>query len=192
MDDYKNSKEGRIVAAKYADILHKSRPEPSFKHPRMSLSNRAKIFSPFAALRGYEEEIEDEKWKQTRVTKKILSDEEAAELSDRLLQVKKGMIVTVRYFKADTEHPAMPPLGTYETIAGKVETIDPAYRKIAISTGNTKVPICGYTGALKAPVRCFGNHLSGKRKSWFRTDNECGGAAILKTRTSRMGTPVGC
>ena len=24
----------------------------------------------------------------------------------------------------------------------KVETIDPAYRKIAISTGNTKVPIC--------------------------------------------------
>lgn len=50
----------------------------------------------------------------------------------------------------------------------------------------------GYTSALKAPVRCFGNHLSGKRKSWFRTDNDCGGAAILKTRTSRMGTPVGC
>lgn len=45
-------------------------------------------------------------------------------------------------YSADTEHPAMPPLGTYETIAGKVETIDPAYRKIAISTGNTKVPIC--------------------------------------------------
>ncbi len=52
--------------------------------------------------------------------------------------------------------------------------------------------LLGYTSALKAPVRCFGNHLSGKRKSWFRTDNECGGAAILKNRTSRMGTPVGC
>ena len=50
----------------------------------------------------------------------------------------------------------------------------------------------GYTGALKAPVRCFGNHLSGKRKSLFRTDDEWGGAAILKNRTSRMGTPVGC
>lgn len=37
-----------------------------------------------------------------------------------------------------------------------------------------------YTGALKAPVRCFGNHLSGKGKSSFQTDNECGGAAILK------------
>ena len=28
-----------------------------------------------------------------------------------------------------------------------------------------------YTGALKAPVRCFGNQLSGKGKSSFRTDN---------------------
>ena len=37
-----------------------------------------------------------------------------------------------------------------------------------------------YTGALKAPVRCFGNYLSGKGKSSFQTDNECGGAAILK------------
>lgn len=45
----------------------------------------------------------------------------------------------------------------------------------------------GYTGALKAPIRCFGNHLSGKRKSRFWTDNECGGAAILKNRTSRLG-----
>ena len=40
--------------------------------------------------------------------------------------------------------------------------------------------LSGYTGALKAPVRCFGNHLSGKGKSSFQTDNECSGAAILK------------
>lgn len=31
--------------------------------------------------------------------------------------------------------------------------------------------VFGYTGALKAPVRCFGNHLSEKRKSLFQTDN---------------------
>lgn len=55
-----------------------------------------------------------------------------------------------------------------------------------------KLVAIGYTGALKAPVRCFGNHLSEKRKSLFQTDNKCGGAAILKNRTSRMGTPVGC
>ena len=43
-----------------------------------------------------------------------------------------------------------------------------------------KLVAIGYTGALKAPVRCFGNHLSGKGKSSFQTDNECSGAAILK------------
>ena len=52
MADFRNTKEGRNVAQKYADILHLSRPEPPVKYPRMALSNRAKIFSPFAALRG--------------------------------------------------------------------------------------------------------------------------------------------
>ena len=46
-----------MTAAKYADILHLARPKPSHQHPRMLVENRAKIFSPFAALRGYEEEI---------------------------------------------------------------------------------------------------------------------------------------
>ena len=60
MADFKNTKEGRNVAQKYADILHLSRPEPPVKHPRMALSNRAKIFSPFAALRGFDDEISSE------------------------------------------------------------------------------------------------------------------------------------
>ena len=63
MTDYKNSAEGRIVTAKYQDILHLSRPEPSYRHPRMPVAGRAKIFSPFSALRGYEEEIAEEDWK---------------------------------------------------------------------------------------------------------------------------------
>lgn len=141
MSDYKDTKEGRIVAAKYTDILHLSRPEPSIRHPRMSESNRAKIFSPFAALRGYEEEIAEEKWMQTRVTKKMLSEEESAELSDCLLQVEKGMVISIRYFKEDTEHPAIPPLGTYETVNGKVEMIDGVFRQITISDGSTKVTV---------------------------------------------------
>ena len=29
------------------------------RHPRMTLQNRAKIFAPFAALRGYEEQLEE-------------------------------------------------------------------------------------------------------------------------------------
>ena len=50
--DYKNTPEGRAVQSKYADLLSLSRPAPI--KSRMTIQNRAKIFSPFAALRGYE------------------------------------------------------------------------------------------------------------------------------------------
>ena len=72
-DNYKNTLMGKAVQKKYADILHGSRPEPSYRHPRMTLSNRAKIFSPFSALRGYEEEIAAEGEEHLKVTKIELS-----------------------------------------------------------------------------------------------------------------------
>ena len=61
MENDKTSRTGQNTARKYADILDKQRPcseESLRKHPRMSLQNRAKIFSPFAALRGYDDELE--------------------------------------------------------------------------------------------------------------------------------------
>lgn len=141
MTDYKNTPEGKIVAQKYADILHCSRPEPSYKHPRMSKLNRAKIFSPFAALRGYEEEIVAEGQEHLKVTKIELSEEDKEILSDKLLQVRKGMEVTVRFFEADDESATVGTssvsathLGNYRTITGIVESIDPVYCELAINT----------------------------------------------------------
>ena len=58
MENYKNSKIGLETAKKYGDILEMERPqteESLRKHPRMTLQNRAKIFSPFSPLRGYDE-----------------------------------------------------------------------------------------------------------------------------------------
>ena len=60
MENYKNSKIGRETAQKYGDILEMERPqteESLRKHPRMTLQNRAKIFSPFSPLRGYDEHV---------------------------------------------------------------------------------------------------------------------------------------
>ena len=51
MENYKNSKAGRETVRKYGDILEMERPqteESLRKHPRMTLQNRAKIFSPFS------------------------------------------------------------------------------------------------------------------------------------------------
>ena len=105
MADFRNTKEGRNVAQKYADILHLSRPEPPVKYLRMALSNRAKIFSPFAEL----------------------SDEEKDALSDKLLQVKKGMKVVVRYFMKAAES-----TGKYISLTGTVVMIDPVYRELKV------------------------------------------------------------
>src|SRR5699024_3264529 len=101
MSDYKNTEEGKNVARKYADILNSSRPEPSYKHPRMTLSNRAKSLSQLAALRGYEEEMAAEGQDHLRVAKIELSEEDQGTLSDKLLQVRKGMTITVRFFEAE-------------------------------------------------------------------------------------------
>lgn len=147
--DYKNSNESLIVQKKYADILHRSRPEPSYKHPRMSKLNRAKIFSPFAALRGYEEEITEEGLDHLKITKIELSEEDKGILSDKLLQVRKGMEVTVRFFEADDESATFDTpaesansaihLGNYRTVTGAIERVDPVYRELQIRTGDKNV-----------------------------------------------------
>ena len=46
------------MSGKYDDILFLPHPT-SRKHPRMSAMDRAAQFSPFAALTGYEETIEE-------------------------------------------------------------------------------------------------------------------------------------
>lgn len=101
MIEYKNTLAARAVRNKYSDILPLSRPEPSHQHPRMSLLNRAKIFSPFAALRGYDEEIAAEGMEQLKVDRIDLCEEDKEKLSIKLGSVRKGMEVTVCYFKAD-------------------------------------------------------------------------------------------
>ena len=141
MENYKNSKIGRETAQKYGDILEMERPqseESLRKHPRMTLQNRAKIFSPFSPLRGYDEQLAAEKQRTERVAKRILTEEEKSALSDRLMQVTKGITITVRYFKEDTAHPEVPAVGNYITLTGKADRIDTVFRTLQV--GDIVVP----------------------------------------------------
>lgn len=75
-------------------------------------------------------------WKSSRterVTKHILTEEEMSDLSDKLMQVTKGMTITVRYFVEDTAHPEIPAVGNYVTLTGRVESIDPVFRTLQIA-----------------------------------------------------------
>ena len=100
MDDYKNTKEGRTVS-------------------------QAKIFSPFAALRGFDDEISEEGAQTLRVPKAELSEEEKSALSVQLAGLRRGMTVTVRYFRPDLLCQTDPPVGRYQTVTGTVQALDP-------------------------------------------------------------------
>ena len=147
MENYKNSKLGRETARKYADIIGMERPqteESLRKHPRMPLQNRAKLFSPFAALRGYDEQLAEEKQRSERVPRRALTEEEMSALSDKLLQVTRGMTLTVEYFREDTAHPQSPAVGNYRTVTGRVEAIDPVFRTLKL--GEEVVPFEDISG----------------------------------------------
>ncbi len=119
----------------YKDIIRRSWPEdPSIfrKHPRMPLDERAKIFAPFAALRGHSDRLSEETGKLFRRSRVTLSEEEAAVLSDRLRQIRCGMAVTVTFFIPDTPNGDV---GYYVPLTGQVEAIDPVFRTIQIHTG---------------------------------------------------------
>ena len=77
------------------------------------------LFRPFAALRGFDDEISSEGASKLLVKK--------VELSDKLLQVKKGMKVVVRYFVRTTEC-----TGKYISLTGTVVMIDPVYRELKV------------------------------------------------------------
>lgn len=127
----------------YKDIIEQHRPI-SKRHPPMATADRAKQFSPFAALKGYEEALQ---LKQKRYTRRIELSEDAKSLLDRKLHIlnqwlENGQkpIVTIRYFVPKTvSNPGKTvnendiELGSYLEISGAVEKINSEMRSIQIS-----------------------------------------------------------
>ncbi len=106
---------------KYDDIIDMPH-HVSKKHPQMSLLNRAAQFSPFAALSGHEDAIEE----TDRLTEARLHlDENIMEQLDNKLQylkerLAKKPLVNLSYFKPDEKKQG----GSYETVTGTVKKID--------------------------------------------------------------------
>ncbi len=116
---------------KYADIIHRSRPEVPSGNPRQPMTERAKIFSPFAALRGHEERLSEEDDRLTLVEQAELSEEDQRTLSEKIAGLSKGEEVTVTYF--EVEDPEQN-LGRYRTTRGTIQEIDPALCRIRLET----------------------------------------------------------
>ena len=86
----------------YADILDMPR-HVSAVHPRMSISDRAAQFSPFAALTGYGDAVEET---ARYVEEKPIPDEEQIRAVDTVLRtLRPGDTVTVCRFVPDRRKP---------------------------------------------------------------------------------------
>ncbi len=85
-----------VTIATYQDILTLSRPIS--KHPKMAIANRAKLFTPFSALRGFDIEILTQEQDRLLVPQVMFSADQREAIWRVLNQLQKGDWVTVTYF----------------------------------------------------------------------------------------------
>ncbi len=129
----KSETDPKVVYADIIDLPHWQSPT----RPRMSLYNRAAQFSPFAALAGYEDIINEE----ARETGSWVEPGEShkEELSRRLTLVADAVsgglrpVVSFTFFVPDTKKDG----GSYTTVTGAVRKIDPVQRRIILMRDKT-------------------------------------------------------
>ena len=83
-----------MLSTVYQKILHRTRPV-SGRHP-MAVEKRAKQFAPFAALKGFEDEIHEQEIRYEE--KRILPEEKLEELDRTFHMLKEGMEVEVEFY----------------------------------------------------------------------------------------------
>ena len=122
------------MTRKYDDILHLPHPT-SKKHPRMPISDRAAIFSPFAALTGHAAAIQE----TARLTdQKIELDEDTkAELDRRqailLEHIAEQPEVTITWFCPDEKKSG----GAYVVTVGRLKRVDETVGTLRLADGMT-------------------------------------------------------
>ena len=121
------------MSGKYDDILHLPHPT-SAKHPRMPVSERAAMFSPFTALSGHAGAIAE----TARLTdqRMELDEDTRAELDRRqavlLEHIAEQPEVTVTWFQPDERKDG----GAYVTTTGRLKKIDPVERMLFLLNGS--------------------------------------------------------
>ena len=125
---------------KYDDIIGLPH-HVSKKHPQMSMHDRAGQFAPFAALTGYDEQIEE----TARLTSSmhILDEYEIAEINAKLEKIladignaQESPKASISYFVPDKLKSG----GEYVTVSGTVRKID-TYKKTVLMEDETLIPV---------------------------------------------------
>lgn len=131
---------------KYIEVIKAGKPTHKkydnfyLKHPPMKLSKRAKIFSPFDALKGFDEAVQSKE--VLYVSKKELNEEEVRELNIQIntlhnltansrLARENNIHAEITYFVPcmDIENENYLVKGRYLTVSGIVKCVDPVINK---------------------------------------------------------------
>ena len=113
----------------YEDIVGLFRPI-SKKHPQASAEDRAARFSPFAAISGYEEMVnEAARFTQPRIE---LDENRKAVLDGRMRQ-SVGQTVRITYFEPDPKKEG----GAYRIVTGTITRIDEHDRCLVLEDGRS-------------------------------------------------------
>lgn len=118
-------------ATAYRDMIHLSRPIS--RHPKMSVENRAKLFTPFSALRGFDIEILTKEQDRLLVSRVTLGTDQQELIRHRLNGLRSGQRVTVTYFRPEKELEGIL-LGEYVTQTGKVRRVDDFYQVLVLDS----------------------------------------------------------
>ena len=141
----------------YRDVYLKGRPQHDkydpfrIKHPQMPNSRRAKIFSPFDALRGFNEAVAAKNVQyEDRMS---LSPEDQEELDRRFhilhsltagsrMAAANRVQVSVTYFEVcrDENHEACGSQGLYKTVTGICRNVDAEITRSILVDG-TRIPM---------------------------------------------------
>ncbi|MBQ4626816.1 MAG: hypothetical protein IJB45_06165 [Clostridia bacterium] len=89
-------------------------------------ADRAKQFMPFAALTGFDLLVKERE--RIIEPKRERSEEEDAMLTQKIMRLKKGAFVKIRYYQQDA----------YEFIEGRIAQIDDVFRTLTVT--KTKIP----------------------------------------------------
>lgn len=125
------------MSGPYEDIIDLPHPT-STRHPRMPMASRAAQFSPFAALTGYGDAVQE----ASRFTgrKAELTEEEKSLLDAklRLLAARSGDGTEAHftYFRPDGRKEG----GAYLTVTGSVGKIDSQDREVVLTDGR-RIPV---------------------------------------------------
>ena len=121
-----------MTLSAYQDILHRQRPLS--RTVERCVENRAKLFTPFSALRGFDIEILTQEQDRLLVPQVSLSVDQQEAIYRTLNELRKGDWVTVTYF-APVKIIDGRQQGEYRTLSAEVKKVDEVERLLVLANG---------------------------------------------------------